>query len=54
MALILTVDEAVTNAEFVPLISTIEAGNDYYLVGKDFPSYIEVQEKVDEVRDFSF
>lgn len=41
--------QAVTNAEFIPLISSIEAGNDYYLVGKDFPQYIEAQEKVEEV-----
>ncbi|EFJ09932.1 starch phosphorylase [Selaginella moellendorffii] len=39
--------------DYTPLLSTLEGNSgfgqgDYFLVGKDFPDYIECQEKVDE------
>lgn len=32
-----------------PILSTLEYGNDWYLVGHDFPSYLKAQEDVDRV-----
>jgi len=37
--------EEKTRAYFLPLISQIEQGNDYYLVARDFGSYLDCQEK---------
>lgn len=39
--------------DFQPLLSSLEGNEgfgrgDYFLVGKDFPSYIKAQDKVDE------
>eukprot|EP01126_Amoeba_proteus_P053967 TRINITY_DN6607_c0_g1_i5.p1 TRINITY_DN6607_c0_g1~~TRINITY_DN6607_c0_g1_i5.p1 ORF type:complete len:266 (-),score=41.94 TRINITY_DN6607_c0_g1_i5:130-927(-) len=35
-----------TTQSFVGLITDIEAGHDHYLVGYDFQSYVQVQEKI--------
>lgn len=34
-------------ATFEPLINSLSGGNDHYLLGPDFPSYLQVQEKID-------
>jgi starch phosphorylase len=36
-------------SEFSNILRSLEPANDYYLVGHDFPSYIETQAYVDEV-----
>jgi len=34
--------------EYQPILEALRGGNDYYLLGYDFPSYLEAQHKVDE------
>eukprot|EP01125_Pyxidicula_operculata_P006695 TRINITY_DN2301_c0_g1_i1.p2 TRINITY_DN2301_c0_g1~~TRINITY_DN2301_c0_g1_i1.p2 ORF type:complete len:435 (-),score=81.04 TRINITY_DN2301_c0_g1_i1:34-1338(-) len=42
-------DERTTTKYFMPLFQTIQHGTDFYLVAKDFPSYVDTQERIDEV-----
>lgn len=32
---------------FEPIINSLTGGNDFYILGPDFPSYLEVQERID-------
>jgi len=32
---------------FEPLLNSVSGGNDFYLLGADFPSYLEIQEQID-------
>jgi len=41
-------DEETTKKNFNPLVHDIQFGRDFYLVAKDFPSYIEAQQRIDE------
>jgi len=42
-------NERITRECFFPLIQDIASGNDYYLVGRDFPAYITTQANIDLV-----
>ena len=35
-------------SQWRPIVQSLESGNDYYLLGVDFASYLSIQEKVDE------
>jgi len=41
-------DKETTQSFFFPILKDIEHGKDYYLVARDFKSYIEAQERIDE------
>jgi len=41
-------DEETTAKRFCPLIHDIQFGRDYYLVAREFPSYVETQNRIDE------
>jgi starch phosphorylase len=42
-------DERTTNTYFVPLLQKIAEGSDYYLISRDFASYVDANNLVDEV-----
>jgi len=42
-------DERTTNTYFVPLLQRVAEGTDYYLISRDFASYIEANHLIDEV-----
>jgi len=41
-------DKETSQAYFFPILNDIQHGKDYYLVARDFRSYIEAQERIDE------
>jgi len=42
-------DEQTSISKFFPLVHEIQNGSDFYLVAKDFPSYVDAQNKIDQV-----